>query len=118
MIRTLACMALGTSLAACSQAVTIGVENDTVCTFRQIEGYKVHPRSGEYTLVFAIEEMQPLTRKPIYFKLDWEGELAVSAESPDQYITSVYVTPGITGYTLPLSPAAPADCLRGAVSGD
>lgn len=116
MPRRLFLLASCLAVTACSQAVTIEVENDTACTFREIQGYKVHPRSGEYTLVFAIEELQPLSRKPIYFKLDWKGELAVTARSPDQYLTSVNVQDGINGYTLPLSPDAPADCLRGAVS--
>jgi len=86
------------------------IRNETTCSFEDVEGYKVHPRSGEEEIVFAFARIDPRDERPAYFILDWNGVLRIKATQPEDFVWDVEVKSGIKTMVLPLNPQGPLNC--------
>lgn len=99
--------------AACTQGATIEITNDTSCTFNDVTGYKIHPRTGDRELVFSLPHIAPGETRPAYFEVSWQGRLEVVSERRPFYADEVEVTPGVDQFALSMSGGASASCLDG-----
>ena len=97
-------------VAACSDGTVMTLSNQTTCSFEVVEGIKVHPRTGEETVVFSMDRVDPRDDRPVYFDLDWEGTLRITADQPVGYAQEFYVSPGMGNMTIPLTGDGPLDC--------
>jgi hypothetical protein len=97
-------------LGACSEGTVMVLNNETTCSFEKLEGIKVHPRTGDETVVFAMDRIDPADERPVYFDLDWEGILKVTAEVPPGFEKVFEVEPGMKGTELLLNPPGRLEC--------
>ncbi|MEM1380835.1 MAG: hypothetical protein AAGH41_09445 [Pseudomonadota bacterium] len=104
---------LTASVSACTQGATIEITNDTSCTFNDVTGYKIHPRTGDRELVFGLPHIASGETRPAYFEVNWEGRLEVVSERRPFYADEVEVTPGVDQFALSMSGGASASCHDG-----
>lgn len=91
---------LSLGLSACSDATVMVLNNQTACSFENVEGLKVRP-NGSTDVVFAFERVDPRDERPVYFNLDWEGTLRITADQPVGYSDEFYVNPRYAEYDHP-----------------
>ncbi len=109
-IATLMPVLAGLALCACSDGTVMTLSNQTICSFEVVEGLKVHPQTGEETVVFLMDRVDPRDDRPVFFDLDWEGTLRIRADQPVGYEEDFYVTRGMGNMMIPLRGDGPLDC--------
>ncbi|MEE4207667.1 MAG: hypothetical protein V2I43_00180 [Parvularcula sp.] len=98
------------AVVGCSDGTVLVLKNETTCSFEEIEGIKINPRNGKETMVFALDRIDPGDDRPVYFDLDWEGTLRITASIPPGFQAEFPVTPDMEGEVLALNPNGPLEC--------
>lgn len=102
--------ALALAAAGCSPDAVVMVYNDTTCSFEDVEGIKVHPKTGDEVTVFAFERIDPRDERPAFFRLDWEGTLRIKATQPEGFEADYEIKPGVKNLELRLTTNGPVKC--------
>jgi len=92
----------------------LSVENDTTCTFKDLSGHWVDPRSGAETLAFRLDQVDPNAVRPVYLQNAKAWTLKITSERPPFYASQVDITPSREGQKVTMAPDASAACQQGA----
>lgn len=108
-------LAVGLALASagCSERAILTIANNTTCQYKDLTGLKVNPRTGEETVVFRLDQVEPGALRPVLIEGVWEGQLKLVSARPPFFAGEMTMIRGSQQMNFSMASDASQACQQG-----